>query len=117
MRVGRGNYKRDIDVGKSFKALGVPTPQALVSFHSFTVCDETGKFNDYAKQYCGNTFITSSKKVIDVSLLLGNSNKHPTEECINEVTLFMLNLYSKNCPTYGTKYSRMDQVKFVEDSL
>ena len=23
----------------------------------------------------------------------------------------------KNCETYGLRYSRMDQVKFVEDSL
>ena len=61
--------------------------------------------------------MTSSEKVIDASLLLGNPNKHPTEECINDVTLFMLNLYSKNCPTFGTKYSRTNQVKFVEDSL
>ena len=69
MRVGRDDHKRNINLGKSFEALGDPKSQALVGFHAFTGCDQTGKFNDHAKQSCWNTFITSPKKIIDAFML------------------------------------------------
>ena len=59
----------------------------LVGFHAFTGCDQTGKFNDHAKQSCWNTFITSLKKIIDAFMLLGNSIKHPMEECIDGIIM------------------------------
>ena len=80
MRVGRGDHKRDTNIGKSFEAPGDAKSQALVRFHAFTDCVQTGKFNDHAKQLCWNTFITSPKKIIDAFMLLGNSIKHPMEE-------------------------------------
>ena len=63
MRVGRGDHKQDINIGKSFEALGDAKSQALVGFHFFAGCDQTGKCNDNAKQSCWNTFITCPKKV------------------------------------------------------
>ena len=30
---------------------------------------------------------------------------------------YLTEAYSRPCPTYGTKYSKMDQVKFLKDSL
>lgn len=75
MRVVRSNHKLDLNIGKSFAASEVAkSPQALVGFHAFTGGDQTGKFNDYAKQSCWNSFITPSKKVIDAFLLCNNSN-------------------------------------------
>ena len=68
MRVGRGNHKRGTDIGKSFKALRVAKSQALVGFNTCTGCDQTRKFNDYAKQSCWSTFIRSSRKVPKQSL-------------------------------------------------
>lgn len=68
MRVGRGNHKRGIDIGKSFKALRIAKSQALVGFHTFTGCDQTRKFNDCAKQSCWNTFIRLPRKVQKQSL-------------------------------------------------
>ena len=82
--MGRGDHKRDINIEKSFEALGDAKLQALVGFHVFTGCNQTGKFNDHAKQSWWNTFITSPKKVID-ALLLVNSVKHQTEEWHNHV--------------------------------
>ena len=99
MRVGRGDHKQDINIGKSFEALGDAKSQVLVGFHTFTGCDQTGKFNNHAKQLCWNTFTTSPKKIIDTFMLLGNSIKHPTEECIDGIIMFVLNLYCKNRPT------------------
>ena len=98
MRVGRGDHKQDINIGKSFEALGDAKSQALVRFHAFTGCDQTGKFNN-TKQSCWNTFITCPKKIIDAFVLLRNSIKHPVEECIDGIIMFALNLYCKNRPT------------------
>ena len=99
MHVGRGDYKRDINIGKSLEALGDAKSQALVGFLAFIGCDQTGKLNDHAKQSCWNTFITSPKRVIDAFILLGNFIKHPTEECTDGIIIFVLNLYCKNRPT------------------
>ena len=52
MRVGRGDHKRDINIGKLFGTLGDAKSQVLVGFHAFTGCDQTWKFNDHAKQLC-----------------------------------------------------------------
>ena len=97
MRVERGDHKRDISIGKSFEALDVKS-QALVGFHVFKGCDQTGKFNDHAKQSCWNTFITSPKKINDAFMLLWNSIKDPMEECIDGIIMSVLNLYCKNRP-------------------
>ena len=99
MRVGRGDHKGDINIGKSFEALGDAKSQALVGFHAFTGCDQTGKFNDQAIQLCWNIFIASPKKIINAFMLLENSIKHPMEECIDCIIMFVLNLYCKNHPT------------------
>ena len=42
MRAGRGDHKRDTNTGKSFEASGDAKSQALVGFHAFTGCDQTG---------------------------------------------------------------------------
>ena len=97
IRVGRVDRRRDINIGKSFEALRDAKSQALVGFYAFTGCNQTSKFNDYAKQSCWSTFITSPKKIIDAFTLPGNSIKHSMEECIDD--MFVPNLYSKNHPT------------------
>ena len=64
MRVGRGDHKGDINIGKSFEALGDAKSRALVGFHAFTGCDQAGKFNDQAIQLCWNIFIASPKRLL-----------------------------------------------------
>ena len=98
MSVGKGDQKRDINIGKSFEALGDPKSQALVGFHFFIGCDQTGKCNDNTKQSCWNTFITFPEKIIAAFMLLENSIKHPLEECIDGIIMFVLNLCCKNRP-------------------
>ena len=58
MSVGRGDYKRKINIRKSFEALGDDKSQALVGFHAFTGCDQARKFDNHAKQSYWNTFDT-----------------------------------------------------------
>ena len=94
MRVGRGDHKRDTNIGKPFEAAGDAESQVRQWGGA-----QTGKFNDHAKQLCWNTFITSPKKIIDAFMLLGNSIEHPMEECIDGIIMFVLNLYCKNRPT------------------
>ena len=49
MSVGRGDYKRHINIRKWFEALEDDRSQALVGLHAFTGCDQTRKFNNHAK--------------------------------------------------------------------
>ena len=107
MRVVRGDHKQDADIGKSFEALVVAKSQAFVGFHALTGCDQTGNFKDNAKQSCWNTFITSPKNVINFFILLGNSIEHPLKKCIEGLTLFILNLYSKCRPTHIDSLSKL----------
>ena len=89
----------------------------LVGFHAFTGCDQTGKCNDNAKQSCWNTFITYPKKAINAFMLLGNSIKHPTNECVDGITIFVLNLYCKNRPADISNLSKLQRHMFSENSL
>ena len=88
-----------------------------MGFHAFTDCKQTGKFNDHAKQSCWNTFVTSPKKVIDAFILLGNSIKHPAEECIDVIIIFVLNLYCKNRPTDIDNLSKLRLHMFSKKQL
>ena len=89
----------------------------LVGFHAFTGCDQTGKCNDNAKQSYWNTFITCPKKVFNAFMLLGNSIKHPTEECIDGIIMFVLKLYCKNRPTDISNLSKLQWHMFSKKRL
>ena len=117
MRAGRGEHKRDTNIGKSFEAPGDAKSQALVGFHAFTGCDQTGKLNDHAKQLCWNTFIPSPKKIIDTFMLLRNSINDPMEECIDGIIMFVLNLYCKNRPTDIDNLSKLRWHMFSKKQL
>ena len=117
MRVGSVDQKRDINIGKSIEALRDAKSQALVGFRAFTGCEQTGKCNDNAKQSCWNTFITCPKKVINAFMLLGNSIKHPTDECIDGIMIFVLNLYCKNRPTDISNLSKLQWHTFSKKQL
>ena len=63
------------------------------------------------------TFITSPKKVINTFTILGNSIKHPTEECIDGIIMFVLNLYYKNRPTDISNLSKLRWHMFSKKQL
>ena len=117
MSVGKSDYKREINIRKSFEALGDDKSQVLVGFHAFTGCDQTRKFDNHAKQSYWNTFNTSPKKVINAFMLLGNSIKHPTEERIDGIIMFFLNLYFKNCLTGIDNLSKLRWHMFSKKQL
>ena len=50
-------------------------------------------------------------------MLLGNSIKHPTEECIDGITMFVLNLYCKNRPTDISNLSELQWHMFSKKGL
>ena len=117
IRVGRVDRKRDINIGKSFEVLRDAKSQALVGFYAFIGCNQTSKFNDYAKQSCWSTFITSPKKIIDAFTLPGNSIKHSMEECIDDIIKFVLNLYCKNFQQISTTFQSYGGICFQKSSL
>ena len=65
---------RDIDVGKAYHALGSIRSSALFGFHSFTGCDQTGRFNGYTKLPCWQTFFKSELEVLEAFQLLGDGS-------------------------------------------
>ena len=50
-------------------------------------------------------------------MLLGNSIKHPTDECIDGIIMFVLNLYCKNRPTDISNLSELQWHMFSKKGL
>ena len=48
-RTGRGNDKRDISIKNCVEAIGSDHAKAILGFHVFTGCDQTGRFNGKSK--------------------------------------------------------------------
>ena len=88
-----------------------------MGFHAFTGYDQTGKCIDNAKQSCWNTFIACPKKTINAFMLLGNSIKHSTNECVDGIIIFVLTLYCKNRPTDISNLSKLQWHMFSKNSL
>ena len=64
LRTEKGENRRGINVSKCFKALGPERCKALVVFHVFTDCDQTGRFNNKSKTACWKAFLGSSDTIL-----------------------------------------------------
>ena len=51
-------------MSKCFEALGPERCKALVAFYAFTVCDQTGRFNNNSKTACWKAFLGSSNIIL-----------------------------------------------------
>ena len=60
---GRGENLRLIDTKKCYESLGSSHVSALLGFHTFTGCDQTGKFNGKSKNACWKVFTKCDNKV------------------------------------------------------
>ena len=56
-------------------------------------------------------------KRLSMLMLLGNSIKHPTDECIDGIIIFVLNLYCKNRPTDISNLSKLQWHMFSKKQL
>ena len=79
----------------AYEKLGKVNCKALLGFHALTGCDQTGKFYGFSKLSCWKTFNSSSPEVYIALQSLGNTLHTDT---INNLVIFVLNLYYKNRP-------------------
>ena len=86
-----------VDIGMLYEVLHKEKVKALPRFHSFTGCNQTGKFRGFSKETCWKTFI-DSPEVVKSFQELGSSNEHPSKEVIHGLVLLVLNLYCNTRP-------------------
>ena len=93
---------RDIDVGSTYNNLGEEKCAALLGFHSFTGCHQTGKFSGFSKLSCWKTFVKSKPSVLEAFAKLGQENVDITNSSkIGKGLIdFVLDLYHHNRPAH-----------------
>ena len=82
-------------VGEIYKNLSTSIRHALLGFHAFTGCDQTGKFSGFGKPSCWTMLMNSSKKVLDAFQELGLPDD-PNNSFLDALEHFMVQLYCKN---------------------
>ena len=71
---------------------------AILGFHVFTGCDQTGKFYRKTKAFCWKTLIESSDEELAALQKLGESEELQTEDMSQGLEAFTIRLYSQNVP-------------------
>ena len=85
LHTGKGKDARKIDIGSSYEGTGPNHAQALLGFHVFTGCNQTGSFPKKSKTFWWKKFPRADKNTLDAIAKLG-------EELI---ATFTYNLYSE----------------------
>ena len=79
-------------VAEIYKNLSPSIRHALSGFHTFTGCDQTGKFSGFGKLSCWTTLMSSSKKVLDAFQELGLPDD-PNNSLLDALEHFVVQLY------------------------
>ena len=97
-KTGSGDNLRETDIGAAYEALDPKHSSAILSFHAFTGCDQTGKFYGKTKAFCWKTLIESNDEELAALEKLGESEGLPTEDMIQGLEAFTMRLYRQNVP-------------------
>ena len=62
---GKGKDARKIDIGSSYEGIGPSPAQALLRFHVFTGCDQTGSFSRKSKTFWWKKFQRADEDTLD----------------------------------------------------
>ena len=76
-RTGRGKEIRDFEVHACFEAIGAKHAKALLGFHTFTGCDQTG-FNGKSKSSWWKVFLEADDNILGALSMLGDGEVLPT---------------------------------------
>ena len=71
-RTGKGSNLHNISRGSCYEALGSCRANALLGFHTFTVCDQTGSFMRKSKMFRWKNFMNADVNTMKV---LGDLDK------------------------------------------
>lgn len=72
-RSGKGDQQRDINISSCFEALGPVRSSAIIGFHTFTGCDQIGRFNGKSKSSCWKAFMKTDNKILQSLSKLGKN--------------------------------------------
>ena len=92
-RTGKGDTLRDISVQECFEKLGPNKVRAILGFHTFTGCDQTGKFNTKSKLTCWKVFEKADESILNAFASLGSEENLPTLEVLEHLERFVCMLY------------------------
>ena len=86
---------RDIDIGKVCNSLSAKRTEAILGWHSFTVCDPTAQFYCKSKDDFCKTF-RSAPEVLESLGYLGTNMSEPSKVTIQGLHQFIIDAYSKS---------------------
>ena len=90
-----------IDTGNCHEATGPLRASSVHGFHTFTGCDQTGKFRGKSKSTSWKSFMQSSSKTLNALSLLGSSESLPTLDVLEELESFAVQTYvGDKCPEH-----------------
>ena len=85
--------RRMIDIGNCYEAIGPLRASSVLGFHTFTGCDQTGKFRGKSKSTWWKSFMESSSKTLIAPSLLVSSESLPTLDVLEELESFVVQTY------------------------
>ena len=91
---------RMIDIGNCYGAIGPLRASSIIDFHTFTGCDQTGKFREESKSTWCKSDMESSSKTLNALSLLGSCESLPILESLEELESFVVQTY------IGDKYPK-----------
>ena len=81
-----------------YECLGKSHAEALIGFHVFTGCDQTGKFSGKSKKECFKTFLECTSDDLVPFTLLGCDSGLTLDVVVRGLNMFVMNLYHKRRP-------------------
>jgi len=97
-RTGTGNNLRDINIRDMYEAVGPHHADAILGFHVFSGCDQTGRFYGKSKSECFRIFLKYNQEELLPFASLGCVSSVTADEILANVTKFVLDLYCRHRP-------------------
>ena len=112
-KTGNGADIRMIDIGNCYEAIGHLRASSFLGFHTFTGCDQTGKFRGKSKSTWWKSFMESNSKTLNALSLLGSSESLPTLDVLDELESFVVQTYiGDKCPEHINTISELRWYQF-----
>ena len=89
-KTGKGADIRTIDIGNCYEAIGPLRASSGLGFHTFTGCDQTGKFRGKSKSTWCKSFMETSSKTLNALSLLDSSESLPTLDVVEALESFVV---------------------------
>ena len=93
---GSGKHYRNISIHMIAETLGEKTG-ALLFFHAFTGCDTVSSFRGKGKKSAWSTW-QENPSMTETFIRLMDKSDDISEELFLEIQIFVIRMYSKNCP-------------------